>query len=118
VSSDLIAAIVALALGTAVVLLGLRRNLSETTRNGLPLFGGDSQQEKAMLALYEGEGRHRRQLSPRQRRWLVSMYLLFALVQATSAVLSTQDRWIHAAIAALAVLAAAVFLLKEPAVQR
>jgi hypothetical protein len=38
-SSDFVALVVALTLGTAVVLLGLRRNLSETTRDGIPRFG-------------------------------------------------------------------------------
>jgi hypothetical protein len=40
-SSDFVAWVIAIALGIAVVVLGLRRNLSETTRNWLPRFGGD-----------------------------------------------------------------------------
>jgi hypothetical protein len=50
-SSDLIAWVVAITLAIAVVVLGLRRNLSETTRNGLPRFGGDSEQATATLRL-------------------------------------------------------------------
>lgn len=113
-SGDLIALVVALTLGTAVVILGLRRNLSETTRKGLPRFGGDP--EGATLGLYEGEERQRRPLSPRQRRWQVSVYLLLALIQAASAVLSSDDRLIHAATAALAALGVVVLLLRKPPV--
>lgn len=63
-SSDLIALAVAITLGIAVVVLGLRRNLSDTTRNGLPPFGGASEGATVMLGLYEGEERRRRPLSP------------------------------------------------------
>jgi hypothetical protein len=112
-SSDLIALAVALTLGTAVVIVGLRRNLSETTRNGLPRFGRDPERPTATLGLYEGEERKRRPLSRRQRRRLVSLYLLIALSQAASAVLS-HDRLIHAAAAALLVLGAVVLLLRKP----
>jgi hypothetical protein len=69
-SSDLIALVGAIALGIAVVVLGLRRNLCETTRNGLPWFGEDPEQVLPTLGLYEGEERRRRPLSPRQRRWM------------------------------------------------
>jgi hypothetical protein len=113
-SSDLIALVVALTLGAAVVILGLRRNLSEATRNGMPRFGADPERATAMLGLYEGEEGRRRSLSPRQRRWLVLVYLLLALSQAASAVLSSNDRLIHAATAALMVLAAVVHLLRKP----
>jgi len=113
-SGDLIALVVALTLGAAVVILGLRRNLSETTRNGLPRFGGDPGRGTATLGLYEGEERQRRPYSPRQRRWLVSLYLLIALIQAASAVLSSHDRPIHAATAALVVLGVVVLLLRKP----
>jgi hypothetical protein len=113
-SSDLIAWVVALTLGIAVVILGLRRNLSETTRDGLPRWERDPERATATLGLYEGEGRRRRPLSPRQRRWLVSAYLLFGLIQTASAVLSSHDRLIHAATAALFVLGAVVLLLRKP----
>jgi hypothetical protein len=111
--SDLIALVVALTLGTAVVILGLRRNLSETTRNGLPRFGGPGR-ATATLGLYEGEERQRRPLSQWQRRWLAPLYLLLALIQAASAVLSSHDWLIHAATAALWLLGAVVFLLRKP----
>jgi hypothetical protein len=113
-SSDLVALVVAFALGTAVVILGLRRNLSETTRNGLPRFGGDPEQATATLGLYEGEERRRRPLSPRQRRGLIALYLLLALVQAASVVLSSHDRVMHAVAAAVVVLGVGVLLLRKP----
>jgi hypothetical protein len=109
-SSDLIAWVVAITLGIAVVVLGLRRNLSEITRNGLPRFGGDSERAIATLGLYEGEERRRPPLSPRQRHWLVSFYLLIALTDAAFAVLSADDRLRHASTAGLSALVA-VFLL-------
>jgi hypothetical protein len=109
-SSDLVALVVALTLGTAVVILGLRRNLSETTRNGLPRFGGDPERVTGVLGLYEGGERRRRPLSPRQRRWLALLYLLMALTDAASAVLSADDRLVHASTAGLFALGA-VFLL-------
>jgi hypothetical protein len=109
-SSDLIALVVALTLGAAVVILGSRRNLSETTRDGLPQFVGNPERTTAMLELYEGEKRQRRPLSPRQRRWLVSFYLLMALTDATFAVLWADDRLRHASTAGLFALGA-MFLL-------
>jgi hypothetical protein len=109
-SSDLVALAIALTLGTSVVILGLRRNLSETTRNGLPRFERDSERAP-VLGLYEGEERQRRPLSPRQRRWFVLFYLLWALVQVAAAVLSSHDRLIHAATAALVGLGVVVLLL-------
>lgn len=112
-SSDLTVLIVALTLGTAIVIMGLRRNLSETTRNGLPRFGGDPERATATLRLYEGEERRRRPLSPQQRRWLVSLYLLLALTDAAFAVLSSHDRPIHAVTAALFAFAALALLLKK-----
>jgi hypothetical protein len=95
-SSDLIAWVVALALGIAVVALGLRRNLSDTIRNGLPRFGGDPERATATLGLYEGEGRRRRPLSPRQRRWMIGVYLLMSLSFAAFAALSAHDRLFNA----------------------
>jgi hypothetical protein len=113
-SSDLISLVVALTLGTAVVILGLRRNLSETTRNGLPRFRGNPERPTAKLGLYEGEERQRRPLSPRQRRWVVLLYLVIALGQAASAVQSSGDRLFHAAAAALVVLGVVVRLRRKP----
>jgi hypothetical protein len=114
-SSDLIALVVALALGAAVVIVGLRRNLSETTRNGLPRFGVDPARAPVTLEPYEGGERRRRPLSPRQRRWLISIYLLLALSQAASAVLSSSDKLAHAATAAFVLLGVVALLLKKPA---
>lgn len=110
--SDLIALAVAVMLGIAVVVLGLRRNLSETTRNGLPRFGGDHERATATLGLYEGEERRPLPLSPRQRRWLVSLYLLMALTEAAFAVLSENNRLLHASTAGLFALGA-VFHLRQ-----
>src|SRR6478609_9609615 len=110
-SRDLIALMGALVLGTAVVILGLRRNLSETTREWLPRFGGDS--EQPTVGLYEGGDRPRQPPSPRQRRWMASLYLLLALSNLAFAVLSADGRLFHAGIAALWVLAAVVFLLRK-----
>lgn len=111
-SSDLVALVIALALGTAVVILGLRRNLSETTRNGLPRFGRDSEQAPATLGLYEGEERKRRPLSPQQQRWLASLYLLIALGNAAVAVLSADSQLLHASTAGMFGLGA-VLLLRQ-----
>ena len=112
-SNDLIALVVALVLGIVVVVLGLLRNLSETTRDGLPRFGGDPERATATLGLYEGEERPRRPLSRRQRGWLALMYLLLALGQVDFAVRSANDRLIHAAVAALMVFGVAVHLLRK-----
>ena len=109
-SSDLIAWVVAITLGTAVVILGLRRNLSEITRNGLPRFGEDPEQATATLGLYEGEERRRRPLSPHQRRWIVSLYLLIALTYAAFAVLSADSQLLHASTAGLWALGAVLLL--------
>jgi hypothetical protein len=116
-SSDLVALVVALALGIAVVVLGLRRNLSEITRNGLPRFEGDPDGTTAMLGLYEGEGeeRRRRPLSPRQRRWMVGGFLLLGLAYSVMALLWASDRLIHAVFAVLwAIIAVAYFLGELP----
>ena len=111
-SSDLIAWVVAITLGIAVVVLGLRRNLSDTTRNGLPQFGGDPERATATLGLYGGEERRRRPLSPRQRRWMIWAYLLMSVSFAAFAVLSAHDRLFDAILAATFALNAVVFWLK------
>jgi hypothetical protein len=110
--SDLIPCVVAITLGVAVVVLGLRRDLSETTRNGLPRFGGDPEGATTTLGIYEGEEKRRRPLSPRQRRWLASFYLLIALTDGAFAVLSADDRLLNASTAGLFALGA-VFLLRQ-----
>jgi hypothetical protein len=92
-SSDLLALVVAATLGTAVVVLGLRRDLSETTLSGLPRFGEGAERATVTLGLYVGEERHRRPLSPRKRRWLAAFYLVLALAHAAFAVLWA-DNWL------------------------
>jgi hypothetical protein len=108
-SSDLIAWVVAVGLGTVVVVVGLRRDLSETTRSNLPRFGEDSEPATAAVGLWEGEQRGRPP-SPRQTRWLASLNLLLALGSAADAVLSADDRLLHAVAAATFALGAAVLL--------
>lgn len=110
-SNDLIAWVVAITLGTAVVMLGLRRNLSETTRNGLPRFGGASEPETQTLGS-SGDGQRRKPLSPLQKRWMASFYLLIALTEAAFAVLSADSRLLHASTAGLFALSA-VLLLRQ-----
>lgn len=110
-SSDLIALVVAITLGVVVIVLGLRRNLSATTRNGLPRFGGGP--KRATPGLYEGGERRRHPASPRERRWLASLYLLLALMQVASAVQSPDERVLHAGAAALMVLGVAVLILRK-----
>lgn len=109
-SSDLIALVFALALGAAVVIVGLRRDLSETTRNGLPRVGERPERATATLGLYEGEETRRRQLSPRQRRWMIWVYLLMSLTYAAYAGLSADDRLLHAGMAGLWALGAMAVL--------
>jgi hypothetical protein len=99
-SSDLIAWVVAIGLGISVVVLGLRRNLGETTRNWLPRSEGASEQETGALGP-SGDGQRRRPLSPRQRRWMSGGFLLLGLANAVMAMLWANDRLIHAVFAAL-----------------
>jgi hypothetical protein len=114
-SSDLVALVVALTLGIAVVALGLRRNLSETTRNGLPRFGGTPSGRPPTLGLYEGEERRRRPLSPQQKRWMAGGFLLLGLAYAVMALMWADDRLIHAVFAALwAIVAVGYFLGRLP----
>jgi hypothetical protein len=112
-SGDLIALVVAFTLGTAVVILGLRRNLSETTRNGPPRLGGVSERVTPTLGLYEGGERRRRPLSPRQRWWMIWTYLLMSLSFAAMAVLLAHDRLFNAIFATTFALNAAVLWLKR-----
>ncbi|HEV7483204.1 MAG TPA: hypothetical protein VGO13_08905 [Solirubrobacterales bacterium] len=112
-SRDLIVLLGALALGAVVAAVGMRRNLSETTRDWLPRFGGDTERATMAVGLYEGGERPRRPLSPRQRRSMALFYLLLALTNLAFAVLSADGRLFHAAIAALWVLSAALLLLRK-----
>jgi hypothetical protein len=114
-SSDLIAWVVAITLGIAVVGLGLRRNLADVTQSWLPRFGGDSERATATLGLYEGEERRRRPLSPRQKRWMAGAFLLLGLANAVMALMWANDRLIHAVFAALwVILAVGYFLGRLP----
>jgi hypothetical protein len=113
-SSDLIAWLVAVGLGIAVVVLGLRRNLGETTRNWLPRSKGAPEQEVGALRP-SGDGRRRRPLSPWQRRWMSGGFLLLGLAYAVMAMLWANDRLIHAVFASLwVIIAVAYFKGKLP----
>lgn len=113
-SSNLIAWIGAIGLGIAVVALGLRRNLGETTRNWLPRFEETSERATGVLGP-SGHGRSRRPLTPRQRRWMSGGSLLLGLAYAVMAMLSANDRLIHAVFAALwVIIAVAYFKGKLP----
>lgn len=112
-SRDLILLLITLALSTVVVILGLRRNLSETTRDWLPQFGGDSEQSPATVGLYEGGERPRRPLSPRQRRRMASLYLLFGLTYLVFAVLSADGRLFNAGLGGLWMLSAVLLLRRK-----
>jgi hypothetical protein len=110
--SDLVALIVAITLGVAVVSLGWRRNLGDTTRNWLPRFGEASDRETAPPESPAGDWR-RRPLSPRQRRWMIWAYLLMSLTFAAFAVLSAHDRLFNAILAATFALNVAVLWLRK-----
>jgi hypothetical protein len=109
-SSDLVALSVAIGLGVTVVGLGWRRRLGETTREWLPRFGGGS--EQVTLAPESAGGGRRREFSPRERRWAIRFYLAIGLGYAAIAVLSASDRLLHASLAALFAISAAVYLRK------
>jgi hypothetical protein len=107
----LIAWIVAIALGIAVVVLGLRRNLGDTTRKWLPRSEEASVQEIEALWPSDDEQR-RRPLSPRQRRWMIWAYLLMSLSFAAFAVLSAHNWLFNAIFAVTLALNAAVLWRK------
>ncbi len=109
-NGDLIAWAVVGGLGIAVVVLGLRRNLSETTRNGLPRFEAATEMADALPGPSEGR-RWREPLSPRQRRWTAAFYLLYGLTNAAFLVLSSHERTLHAISAAVFTLGAVIVLL-------
>ncbi|HYJ21280.1 MAG TPA: hypothetical protein VEW07_04570 [Solirubrobacterales bacterium] len=110
--NDLIACIVALALGAVVVGLGWRRNLGETTQEWLPRFGEASEQEAPVSDPVDG-GQRRRPLSPRQRRWIIWGYLLISLGNVALAVVWADDRLFRAIIAAGFAFAAVMFWLEK-----
>jgi hypothetical protein len=111
-SSDLIAWIVAITLGLAVVGLELRRDLAEVTRNWLPWFGEVAERSTATQGPSDG-GQGRRQFSPRQRQWVIWAYLLISLCNAVLAVLWADNRLLHAVSAALFAIGAVVLMLKR-----
>lgn len=110
-SSSLVAFALAGVLAAAVVVIGLRRNLSQTTREGLPEFGGDPEGVTTNLDLYQGEERPRGPLSRRQQLSFLAIFLIFAIVQIVDAILSADDRLQHLAGALLVLVAIAVNLL-------
>ena len=112
-NSDLIAGVVAVVLGVAVVVLGLRRDLSETTRSGIRQLEADPDKSTATLGLFQGEERpRRRRPSARERRWIIAFYLLFGLCFAAFAVVSG-GLW-EATMAVVWILGAVVAYLRKP----
>jgi hypothetical protein len=111
-SNQLIAWVVAVGFGATVVVVGLRRDLSETTRDNLPRFGEDSESATVAVAPPE-DGWERRPLSPRQARWLAVFDLALALRYVAEAVLSSDDRLLHAAMAAALTLSLVVLVLRD-----
>jgi hypothetical protein len=115
-SNGVIAWVVAITLGLAVVVLGSRRNLADVTRSWLPRFGEAPESATTTPGLFHG-GQDRRQISPRQRRVAIWSYLLFSLYNVAQALLSADDRLLHAASAALFAVGAVVFLLRKPSMR-
>jgi hypothetical protein len=110
-SSDLIAWVVAITLGVVVVVLGWRRNLGDVTQDWLPRFGGPSESVTAMPE--PAAGGQGRDLSPRQRGFLICGYLMLGLGNAADAALSSDDRPLHAIGAATFGIGVVVLMLKE-----
>jgi hypothetical protein len=111
--SDLIAWVVAIALGVAVVGLGLRRNLSDLTRGWLPRHREVSE-APVVATEFSNSGHRHRQLSPGQRKFGIWFYLLLSLCNAAMAILWTHDRVLHATSAVLFAIGAVVFMLRSP----
>lgn len=110
--SALIAGIVAIMLGAVVVVVGLRRNLSDVTRGWLPRF--DEASENVMGSFEEVERRRpRRHLSPRERKLALGAYVAFGLFNATVAIFSSDSRLEHVIFAVLCGVAAVMFALKK-----
>jgi hypothetical protein len=112
-SNALIAWIVAIGLGAAVVSLGLRRNLGNTTRNWLPRFEGPSERPAAE-PVPPPEGWSRRGMSARQRRWGIRLYLLASVAYAALAILSGDDRSDHAIFAGIWAVGAVMLWVQKP----
>lgn len=112
--SESLAWVVAIMLGAAVVVAGLRRNLADTPRSWLPRPGGVPEREVRDTEVARW-GRRPRPLTPRQRRWMVGGFLLLGLAYAAMALLGANDRLVHAVFAAMwAIIAVAYFLGKLP----
>jgi hypothetical protein len=111
--SDLVALFVGVALAVVVVFLGWRRNLAAVTQGWLPRFGKVPKPATVAPGLGDG-GQRSRQLSPRQRRLGIWLYLAISIFNLTLAVLSADSRFLHAISAALFALGAAVFVLRKP----
>jgi len=112
-SSDLIAGVVAIAFGIVVVGVGLRRNLSDVTRSGLPRYERDPEATTIATELYAG-GQRRNQLSPLTRKLGIWLYLLMSLTYAAFSVFGTDERLMHASLAILSAVAAVAFMLRWP----
>lgn len=110
VGRELIAWLVASTLAVVVIGVGLRRNLSETTRRWLPRFGA---RPTARLGLYEGEERRRHPLSARETRRLAYAYLVLGVFNMALAVLGGDLELLYAAFGAGWVLIAVRFLKKS-----
>ena len=110
-SSDLIAWVVGIVLGVAVVGLGLRRNLADVTQSWLPRFDEGPGSAAATLESSDG-GQGRRQFSPRERRFALWAYPLLSACNAVFAVLSTDNRVGYAIIAVLFALVAVALKLE------
>ncbi len=111
-SSELIAWVVAITLGVAVVVLGWRRELGDTTREWLPRFEGSSKPEAATLMPANRE-RGRRPLSPGERRAIAGLNLMLSLLNGVTAVTRADDWLLHAIIAVLFALSAVAVLTKK-----
>lgn len=111
-SSDLIALVVGITLGLAIVGLGLRRNLGDVTRSWLPRFG--KAPEQATLEPWAfGGGKVRHPLSPRQRQLIILFYLLVSAFNAAAAVLVSHGRLLHAINAVLFAVGTVVLARKD-----
>lgn len=112
-SNDLIAWVVGITLATAVVALGLRRNLADVTRSWLPQFGAAPKLVTAMPDSFDS-GQKSRQLSPRQRQLVIWSFLFFGFCEAAFAILGANDRLLHASTAALFAIGAVLHMLRPP----
>lgn len=108
-TTDLIAVLVGLGLGAAVVIAGLRRDLAGVTREWLPRAGPASEHVTAM-AESPVSGERRREYSPRQRRFAIWGYALFSIFNAAMAIDSADGRLLHVFSAIAFAIGALVFV--------